>query len=1595
MMSLSAQEKITRIMRHLGALDELRNPVIRQMKAHRVCLSLSALPEHPAILRREKAEDGSALPVMLRVSKAAAPCPEPPSLLEGWLDKGWELLDDKPKAKDEIEVTRQNGVVQRVFLHDDPERLNALENWMKIRDQWSLTERAALLFHDQIEEIYSEISKEGESVELLLGQAILDEEDNKIQHPVLLFGAALEFLPEESAYRISRLDEAPQLYAPLIRTLKEVNETRLNVFIQELQNVPPDLLDATQMQPLVQSLSEALAVPLSSQTVLLLRRRTLGYAHAVQVIENEIANGALIPPALLRVVGLEADEETTPTTDEDALLLSKAANEEQLRIARSLGRSSAVLVQGPPGTGKTHTIANLLGHLLAEGKSVLVTSHTSKALRVLRDIVEEPLRPLCLSVLDNEVDNHAQLDAAVQTITARLSASDAESLQREAASLEARRQQILSQIKKQRQTLLEARFQEMQEITACGEMLTSSKAAKLVGAGLGVHDWLPCSVTPMTSPPLTQEELVELYETNTKLTAEDELTLRTPLPDATKVPSSSELAGLMAEKNRLQSAAEQDRPELWLPTEKPAALTSFDTLLPRIRTAANKVRDADGWWLEVLRAGRQGGLTRQVWDDLAARIEAISRQSDEAQALLHTHVPEIIPSSEPLPKEDKETLQEILTYLQTGGSLGFWTKTTKREWHRLIDRTKVSGKPPEFTEHFEALLALAKLTEARNALLARWTRQVSASGGPEANTLGQQPERTALAIAGDIRTRLDWDVKIWQPLHAELLTLGFQWEAYASGIASGRSEYGDIPRLRMALTSGLEDLVHAHRDALRYAEIQSSLSEMTGPLQLSTNPVARRMVAAIDNNDVSAYADAARSLMSLDRLQGTALRRSELLTRLADSAAPWAKLVQNRTAPHDAAKAPGDLHAAWQWRQLHDALESLSQISLQDTQSGIEALNRELHSLTSQLVERKAWAAKKQSVDARQQAALEGYVNCLQKMTKSGKGKRDAALANAAREHLQTARRAVPVWIMPLSRVYESFFPKEGTTRFDVVIIDEASQSDVSALAALYLGEKVIIVGDEEQVTPIPFANLDEVQRLISTHLEGIPNSELYDPETSIYHLARTFFKERIMLREHFRSVPEIIAFSNDLSYERKIKPLRESASSSLKPALIPHRVKGGSKDGKINADEAEEIASLILACLEQPEYQTNDQGEPTTFGVISLLGDEQAVLIESLLRARLSAEDFEKRRVICGNASQFQGDERDVMFISLVDVGEGTALPMRGFGPRELFRKRFNVAASRARNQMWIVHSLDPTLELQTGDLRRRLIEHATNPATLMTRADSVTPLTTLQSAVQDYLLQRGYQVATHWPVGSLPISLVAHNGKRHLAIECDGDRTLSREELEHDMARIQMLERIGWNFARVRASEFYRNAEQSMTPVLKALDQAGVMPTTSSSTSNPSASEVDVLDRVRRRLPEIKWIWSQRTKPRTEPKSEPQNETSPAPLPVAAVLEPVPPLVNGTTHTILSKTLEIKPLPALAKTLVSEVGDWVTFVLVAAPKDMQVANIIEGPTDVDQSTVNVSEPLAKALLGRAMHERTMLIFGDVQHELEVMDIRKPRKKG
>jgi very-short-patch-repair endonuclease len=428
-----------------------------------------------------------------------------------------------------------------------------------------------------------------------------------------------------------------------------------------------------------------------------------------------------------------------------------------------------------------------------------------------------------------------------------------------------------------------------------------------------------------------------------------------------------------------------------------------------------------------------------------------------------------------------------------------------------------------------------------------------------------------------------------------------------------------------------------------------------------------------------------------------------------------------------------------------------------------------------------------------------------------------------------------------------------------VVIIDEASQSDVMALVALYLGHNVVVVGDHEQVSPSAVGQETTViQNLIDQFLQGIPNAHLYDGQTSVYDLARQSFGETVRLVEHFRCVTEIIEFSNKLSYDGDIRSLRDTSHVRLTPHVLAYHVPGSMRNGKVNHQEAKVIAALIAAALEQPEYQTNEFGRPSSFGVVSLVGEEQALEIDRLLRTHLAPDVYERHRLLCGTSAQFQGDERDVVFLSVVDAPAGGTLHFRD---QQMFKQRYNVAASRARDQMWVVHSLDPQADLQPGDLRRRLIEHAQSPE-LLTRildAQERRVQSAIERDVMKCLVQARYLVVPRWKVGSWSIDLVVEGNGKRLAIQCDGDRNLSPEQLHDDMERQSMLERLGWTFARVRGSIFFREPDRAMKPIfdkLQSLEIPAQGPASDNASGSPNLGELT--KRVMSRADELRQEWS-----------------------------------------------------------------------------------------------------------------------------------------
>ena len=256
---------------------------------------------------------------------------------------------------------------------------------------------------------------------------------------------------------------------------------------------------------------------------------------------------------------------------------------------------------------------------------------------------------------------------------------------------------------------------------------------------------------------------------------------------------------------------------------------------------------------------------------------------------------------------------------------------------------------------------------------------------------------------------------------------------------------------------------------------------------------------------------------------------------------------------------------------------------------------------------------------------------------------------------------------------------------FDVIVIDEASQCGVEALPLFYLGRKILIVGDDRQISPdavgIP---RDAVRHLMREFLYDFEFKDSFDVESSLFDHGKLRYGTRhITLREHFRCMPEIIQFSNDLCYaDTPLVPLRQYGPNRLPPlehVFVPEGYRKGTNNRVINRPEAEAIVTKIAELCADERYAG------MSIGVIVLQGEAQATLIENTLLERLGAEEMERRRLVCGNPYSFQGDERDIMFLSLVAATNETI----GTLTKPADERRFNVAASRARDRMILFHSV------------------------------------------------------------------------------------------------------------------------------------------------------------------------------------------------------------------------------------------------------------------------------------------------------------------
>jgi len=1125
------------------------------------------------------------------------------------------------------------------------------------------------------------------------------------------------------------------------------------------------------------------------------------------------------------------------------LFFPKPFNDEQLRIVQLLEAHDGVAVQGPPGTGKTHTIANIICHWLATGRRVLVTSMKEPALAVLRENLPEQIRPLAISLLGSEHEGMRQFEESVQHIASEVQSIDQSALEAEVAQLREAIDGLHARLSRLDTEIGRWARLNQARIDIDGESLSPMDAAQEIIDRAEQYEWLPdpLGVGPQYAPRFGDEDMDRLREARRQL-GEDIAYVGHELPAPAQFPEAHALLQMhqgLAGFARLSAEGRGDMPQL--PHGAEAAADELAHALARLRSLRAQGPGHGMGPGTRLHARLRSAPEADEFRLLERLAQELAGASELRTAFLAR--PVAAPADADLDPELMQAVQNLASGRRAFGLMGGFGKAETR---RAIESFTVDGHAPAGTADWQHALGFLNLQTRLRQLGTRWNALAAELGLATIDL--SQPQRALEALDHADGYRAARELALAEAdFAARTLALLPTWPP-AARVSADEAALAQLERA-LAQQQTAQRLGEVW---VAKARLQKALENASGRVVEDLRVFVNDMLGnpKVDERQLlSAWSASMAELARLHRLAPWLHTVASVTQRIAQSGAPqYARLLLQAADEGDDRLVPADWRRVWRLRCL------ATHLSLIDPQNEFRRLTRargeleqDLARAYRDLVVRSTWLELARNTAASARAALQAYLNAIQRIGK-GTGKRAARYRQDAREAAAEAHAAVPCWIMPHYRVSETLPARMGL--FDLVVIDEASQSDLSALPAIFRGRKLLIVGDDRQVAPEAIGMEEErIKSLMQRHLsEQVP---LYraqmSADRSIYDLAKVVFaRSGVMLKEHFRCVAPIIEYSRREFYHGELLPLRlPPLAARLDPPLIDVLVEDGERRGDVNLAEARTIVDEIKHLLGDARMRNR------TIGVVSLLGDEQPLRIWDMLTEELGPETLQRYQIACGDARTFQGRERDVMFLSMVCAPNDVGAPLS----RDSFAQRFNVAASRARDRMYLVRSVELHHLPESDRLRRRLIEHFAAPFPLQAaegtpardgRAACESPL---EREIYDWLEQAGYRVTPQVRVGTYRIDLVV-DGSNHarLAIECDGDKHHGPDKWSADVRRQRVLERAGWTFWRCFASTFVRRRQAVLDDLARTLETLEIRPDREAPAVAPPLS---VLRRVRAGAP------------------------------------------------------------------------------------------------------------------------------------------------
>lgn len=1154
----------------------------------------------------------------------------------------------------------------------------------------------------------------------------------------------------------------------------------------------------------------------NKDNIIVRRKQPTLWMEDLNNIVNKIENNEFEPENILPYLIVEKEDERikellhSKDNSEPLVLFPLASNEEQYKVVRQTNDSNLVLVQGPPGTGKSHTIANLISNYVSYGKKILVTSEKSKALEVIKDKLPIEIRDLSMTLL-TETQNNNELSNSIQIVLDKYKDKDyLYEYQNKIENFEKK----LSEINELKKT----NYEQIMQILLNNSHDYKDEILNLVDIKLDGYRLVDIAKYLNNNEKYNYIEDRNNYN-NINFNKEFLLEINGIISD-------------LKEYKEFIVEREFDLPERidWesyeLAIENIKKIENGQTVHGLIKEGIDdrNLKDYDISMLATTISNvikienlydRKYIIENCTYKPRMTNLQSIIDDCNKSKEFFEKTETELIGNNIELKSDDKinlsKALNTIYDALTNDGKISMMEKIKyKKEILELSNITVNNNKLDKNITEENLKLALAKI---------KYELKV---------------KKIKNDITSTLRESTLWDIvneKEFSKTLDELIEMLCTFVNYSQIISDLRNALNDIFRTNVKVLQYIkneeyEKIFEEISKAIDYSEYLNSkasygdkLHELES-LSVKTYDVFKNIIEAIKNKDLELFKNEREKI---EKIYIVDEKYNELKKKYENETQKYPIFINKYISSEDEERRNivknFDNILKYYRLNMYFFYQELNNQKFSELLDKKEKIQKQEKDIVVKLIEQKSWYNQINSMTNTICKSLSQWLSLKTKLGK-GTGKRANIIRREMQEQMQIAKEAIPIWIMPLDKVIEQY-PYSNKPQFDVVIMDESSQSSIISLTVLLRGKKMIIVGDDKQISPISVGiTIDSLKALQNKYLTNIGLGVGFDMDMSIYDLAQNVCgSKKVVLKEHFRCLPEIIDFSNKYFYGNQINCLKvRSKENTIKNPIETYyledaTVNNAGSNYLVNQKEIDKTIDILREIENNKAYKKKD------IGIIVLQNSNaQIKALNTAIWQNFSSEFIKERRIKIGNSYEFQGDERDVIILSMViskKQEDGETRIVKALTTKE-FERSFNVAASRAKEQVILIYSIHPN-ELSKECLRYKLITYYNTFDRNESVDRNIKLNTDFEKELYRELRDNKIDVISHFKIGKYEIDFVIDDEKgKKIAVECDEDEVKSKEEYEADIIEQEVLTRCGWKFIRVRASQFYANKDKTVSDLI-----------------------------------------------------------------------------------------------------------------------------------------------------------------------------------